>query len=154
MTYRRKNSLRGKGFDFSQPAYYLITVSVEDKLKILGEVKEGKFEPSELGKLTNQMWLTIPEHYSFTKLHTYQVMPDHFHGIIEIVYGDPSPVSVSIMVNQFKGAVTKGAKALDLKVKHPIWQRSFWCKAFWMHDDLCKIEKYIKDNPKNYLKKK
>ncbi|HET6992975.1 MAG TPA: transposase [Bacteroidia bacterium] len=153
MTYRRKNSLRGKGFDFSQPAFYFITISVKDRLKILGEVKDDKVILSEIGKIVDDIWNTIPDHYLLTKLHARQVMPDHFHGIIEIIYGNPRHESVSVMVNQVKGAVTKQIKLLGLEVQHPIWQRSFHCEAFWMTDDFEKVEKYIIDNPKNYLKK-
>jgi putative transposase len=154
MTYRRKNSLRGKGFDFTQPGFYFVTICVQNNLKIFGEIKNGKMILSEAGKIVEQMWFTIPDHYTFTKLHTRQVMPDHFHGIVELVYGKPEPTSISVMMNHFKGAVTKQVKASGLDIKHPIWQRSFNCNVFWMHDDFARIEKYIIDNPKNYLTKK
>lgn len=154
MTYRRKNSLRAKGIDYSGPAFYFITICVQDKLKIFGQVKDGKMILSEAGKVFDEQWLTIPDHHSFVKLHAHQVMPDHFHGIIEIIYGNPKPVSVSVMVNQIKGAVTKQVKLLGLVIKHPIWQRSFHCKVFWMDHDFAFIEKYIIDNPKNYHKEK
>ncbi len=150
MTYRRLNSLRMKGFDYSQRAYYLITLGVEDKLPILGEVKNSKMILSPLGQLVDDTWKNIPAHYQNTKLHRHQVMPDHFHGIIEITKADPENASVSRIINQFKGSVSKQAKATGISTPKILWQRSFWCKVFWMFHDLVKIEKYIEDNPRNY----
>ena len=122
MEYKRKNSLRGEAFDFSQPAFYLITVTVQNRKKILGEVKDGQFIPNELGELVNKILQQIPEHFPYTKLHRHQVMPDHFHGIVEIIYGNTNPLFVSYMINQFKGKVSREAKFLNLKISFPIWQ--------------------------------
>ena len=40
---------------------------------------------SELGIAANECWLEIPKHFPNTVLHEYVIMPNHIHGIIEIV---------------------------------------------------------------------
>jgi len=37
------------------------------------------------GKIVEKCWLEIPQHYPKTVLHHYVVMPNHIHGIIEIM---------------------------------------------------------------------
>ena len=44
----------------------------------------GKMNLSEQGKLANQYWLEIPDHFSFVFLDEFVVMPNHMHGIIII----------------------------------------------------------------------
>lgn len=39
---------------------------------------------SEQGKLTNQFWFEIPDHFLFLFLEEFVVMPNHNHGIIII----------------------------------------------------------------------
>ena len=39
---------------------------------------------NEFGKICNECWLAIPDHFDNVKLDTYQIMPNHVHGIIVI----------------------------------------------------------------------
>ena len=39
---------------------------------------------NEFGKICNECWLAIPDHFGNTKLDTYPIMPNHVHGIIVI----------------------------------------------------------------------
>ena len=39
---------------------------------------------NDAGKIANQCWLNIPNHFPDVVLHEYVVMPNHIHGIIEI----------------------------------------------------------------------
>ncbi|MEO5790395.1 hypothetical protein [Gelidibacter sp.] len=39
---------------------------------------------SEIGKIANQNWLSIPDHFPFVKLGNHVIMPNHVHGIIII----------------------------------------------------------------------
>ena len=46
---------------------------------------------NEIGKLANQYWVEIPEHFPFVRLDEFVVMPNHVHGIIQII-SNPAPV--------------------------------------------------------------
>ena len=39
---------------------------------------------SAAGKIANQCWLDIPNHFPNVILHDFIIMPDHIHGIIEL----------------------------------------------------------------------
>jgi len=62
-------------------------------------------------------WLDIPEHYPHGKLYEFVIMPNHVHGIIEIIVSvganNYSPLqngtskTIGPMVREFKIGVTK-----------------------------------------------
>ena len=52
----------------------------------MGEVKEGKMKLNPIGEIIVQEWQATNKKRSNVKLHEYVIMPDHFHGIIEIKY--------------------------------------------------------------------
>ena len=39
---------------------------------------------SEIGKIANDCWLAIPQHFPFVRLGEFVVMPNHVHGIVII----------------------------------------------------------------------
>jgi putative transposase len=40
---------------------------------------------NDAGRIANECWLNIPEHFPNVILHGHIIMPNHVHGIIEIV---------------------------------------------------------------------
>ncbi len=82
--YQRK-SLRLKEYDYSQPWYYFITICVNTWLCILGEISGNEIYLSDAGKMVETYWKKLEEKYHHIRLHKYTVMPNHFHGIIEIM---------------------------------------------------------------------
>lgn len=40
---------------------------------------------NELGNIANNFWIEIPEHFPMIEMHEHIIMPNHLHGIIEIV---------------------------------------------------------------------
>ncbi len=85
-------SIRLKGYDYSQPGLYFITIVTKNREHLFGEIKNGKMILNEAGKHTEKCWLEIPMHYPNTVLHAYIIMPNHIHGIIEIA---DSPVGAN-----------------------------------------------------------
>jgi REP element-mobilizing transposase RayT len=74
-----------KGFDYSQEGLYYITICVENKQCLLGKIAPGlEMILNEAGKIVNECWLKIPEHFPNVILHEYVIMPNHIHGIIEL----------------------------------------------------------------------
>ena len=72
------------GYDYSQPGYYFVTVCTKEKRIYFGEIKNGEMELSPLGKVVDERWKAIPEHFENVELDVYQIMPNHIHGIIVI----------------------------------------------------------------------
>ena len=92
-----RQSIRLKGYDYSQSGLYFITLCTIDRTCMFGNVVEGKMQLNDIGQLVEQEWLnTINIRHNDVRLHNYIVMPNHFHAIIEIRRGEShSPQSHS-----------------------------------------------------------
>nr|WP_319001189.1 hypothetical protein [Mannheimia haemolytica] len=40
---------------------------------------------NKIGNIVRQCWEDIPDHFPNVSLHSFVIMPNHLHGIIEIV---------------------------------------------------------------------
>jgi putative transposase len=91
-----RHSIRLKGYDYSQAGMYFITICVQDKKCLFGEifgvdvVWVKNFQPPQemilnpAGKIADDCWLEIPKHFPNVVLHEHIIMPNHVHGIIEL----------------------------------------------------------------------
>jgi REP element-mobilizing transposase RayT len=82
----RIESTRYRGYDYSLPGKYFITICTKNRKPYFGEVENGKMRLSELGNYLHNEWLKtrdIRPDMNIT-LDEFVVMPDHFHAIIII----------------------------------------------------------------------
>ncbi len=82
-----RRSIRLKGYDYTRPGAYFVTINVAERECIFGEVKEGRMILSRFGKIVQGAWLELPNHYPHIRLDAFCIMPDHVHGII-VLTGD------------------------------------------------------------------
>ena len=80
--YRKPNRL--KEFDYSSDNLYYITTNVKGRHKCFGHIQNEIMHLNILVEIVKAQWLWLEQQYSYIKLHEYIIMPDHFHGIIEI----------------------------------------------------------------------
>lgn len=84
----RISSARLKNWDYGQNGAYFITICTGNREHFFGEIisvdGENKIQLNETGKLANDFWLKIPQHFSFVELGNFVVMPNHVHGILII----------------------------------------------------------------------
>ena len=85
MNMNNRRSIRLQGYDYSQPGLYYLTLSTRDRLCIFGEIRNNKMVLNDIGHHAEKCWLQIPTHFPNTVLHEYIIMPNHLHGIVEIV---------------------------------------------------------------------
>jgi len=86
-----RRSPRLRGFNYSDPGEYFVTVCTADRACILGAVANGAMTLSIVGRIVEDCWLAIPEHFPHTRAGVYQIMPNHVHGIIEITKAHRKP---------------------------------------------------------------
>ena len=82
----RIGSVRYRGYDYSWPGGYFITVCTHNRIPYLGNVENGEMQLSALGNCLQREWLKIPSirpDMNIT-LDEFIIMPDHFHAIIVI----------------------------------------------------------------------
>lgn len=89
MTYdpakHHRRSIRLKGYDYSQAGLYFITICTHNRVCLFGKIENGKMILNDAGRMVENEWLKLPEHFKNIALHEYVVMPNHFHAIMEIV---------------------------------------------------------------------
>jgi REP element-mobilizing transposase RayT len=79
-----RRSIRLKGYDYSQAGLYFITICCQDRAYLFGNIVNGEMKFNDIGKIANECWVDIPNHFPNSVLHEYVVMPNHVHGIIEL----------------------------------------------------------------------
>ena len=84
MNKYRIGSKRLKGYDYTSPGKYFITICTKNKIPYFGKIENGEMILSKLGKIAEKFWQEIPAHFPFIELDNFIVMPDHMHGIISI----------------------------------------------------------------------
>ena len=82
--HHRRN-IRLKGYDYSQAGLYFITICVQDRKCLFGNIMNGEMILNDAGKRTDNEWGKLPGRFINVQLHEYIVMPNHFHAIMEIV---------------------------------------------------------------------
>jgi REP element-mobilizing transposase RayT len=81
-----RQSCRLKGYDYSQPGGYFVTICVHRHHFLLGKVVNGEMRLNEFGDAVHTSWEWLNKQYSYVDLDEWIVMPNHLHGII--ILGD------------------------------------------------------------------
>ena len=63
---------------------YFITINTEGRKCLFGEIDQEMIL-NDAGKFANKCWMEIPKHFPNAVLHEHIVMPNHIHGIIELI---------------------------------------------------------------------
>jgi len=121
-----RRSIRLKGYDYSKAGLYFITIVVKDRLHLLGEIENDKMNLNEAGEMIDNEWLKIPQRFTNTKLHEYQVMPNHFHAILEItpIAVGSTPVGSTLVVDPETVNRKGQPRGLPQRSPEPLPQRS------------------------------
>jgi len=83
-----RRPLRLKGYDYSQPGFYFITLCVQHRLNLFGKFFEKGLELNDAGKMVERWYFEMQNKYPGIRCHEMVVMPNHFHCIIEITDGN------------------------------------------------------------------
>jgi len=85
MNRHNRQSIRLKEYDYAQAGAYFVTICTQERLHLFGDVVDGKMVLNDAGGAMQICWYDIPARYPDIRLHEFIVMPNHIHGIIEIV---------------------------------------------------------------------
>lgn len=149
--------LRMDGRDYSRPGWYFVTMGADYHHHLFGEVVGAWMRPNALGRLVEECWDRIPEHYGHIVLGARQVMPNHFHGLVRILR--PGGKGLGEVMNVFKGAVTRewrrglveGSRYSETeRAKSRVWAPNYYDVICFDEDELAVREAYIRDNPRRW----
>jgi putative transposase len=80
-----RRSIRLKGYDYTLPGAYFITIGTWHNEHLFSTVVQGEMRLNRFGQIVLQTWDDLPNHYSHVALDVFCVMPDHVHGIIVLI---------------------------------------------------------------------
>lgn len=82
--YKSYKQYRLINYDYSKPGKYFVTIVTKNREEYFGKIDKGEIILSNIGKIVEKFWITIPYKFINVSLDVFQIMPDHLHGIIEI----------------------------------------------------------------------
>jgi REP element-mobilizing transposase RayT len=155
MTYNpnhRRRSIRLKGYNYSQDGLYFITITIQHNQCLFGEITDGQMSLNAAGEMVSDKWKKLPERFPNIELHEFVVMPNHFHGIFEIVGTPVAPTTVGKMMDAFKSITTveyiRGVQLSDwLPFDGKLWQRNYYEHIIRNERSYQNIAEYIINNP-------
>jgi len=77
-------SARLQSWDYGWNGAYFVTICTGRRMEYFGQIENGRMVFSGIGKIADQFWREIPNHFPFVILDEYVIMPNHMHGIIII----------------------------------------------------------------------
>ena len=162
---RRSHRLAGR--DYSQPGSYFITICVQGRRNLLGEVNGDRTILSPLGLLVERELLLVPRRRApWILLGEYIVMPNHVHAILHNRRGDAAihrkvrseqrasdptarleAMSAGAIVGALKAGVTREARRHGWIGSDSIWQRDYHDHVIRNPEAARRISAYIRNNP-------
>ena len=164
----RIESARLEGYDYSNPAWYYITICTKGMKEWFGKVKSGEMVLNECGKIVEEEWLKTKKIRKRVSLDYFVIMPNHFHGIIIIEGPDvvethrrcvsntnPKETdhrSVSTKTNNLSSIILQFKSVCTKRIRNSGYPSFKWQPRFYDHiirneKDLYRIRKYIDENP-------
>ena len=156
---RRRTHNRLPCYDYSQNGYYFVTICTWENAEWFGQIRNNKIQLSKLGKIVEQCWKEIPNHFPNSKLDGFVIMPNHVHGIIIInhayvrnahvrsVHGqDRTKMLLPKIIHGFKSSSTRHINGMQQFIRFR-WKKSFYDHIIRDENDLNRIRHYIQNNP-------
>ncbi len=160
----RDTKPRLKGWDYSGPGRYFITMVTHDRECLFGQINGNDMVLSDLGEIVKDEWTRSFEIRTELHCDAWVIMPNHIHAILRIEkpVNDPQPTnkplenpgiayrpprSIPSFVAGFKSAATKRINAHRGTPGQKIWQDRYHDHIIRDQTAFLKIKRYIENNP-------
>jgi len=159
----RVESTRLPYWDYSSDGWYFVTICTKNREEHFGKIQNYFMGLSNIGCAAAKFWNEIPNHFPFTRLDEWVVMPNHVHGIIiidnhivetrdlaslqwdENEFGPLKKNSLQSIIHGFKSSITRWCNVNNHK--NFAWQPRFHDRIIRNEKELNEIRKYIYYNP-------
>ncbi len=150
-----RQSIRLKGYDYSNDGAYFVTICVANRECLFGCICEGKMQLNKIGEIVHSWWNLMNQKYMNIELDDFIIMPNHLHGIIMInnqigsrgeVTSPLQPVSLGKIIAYFKYQSTKHINSIRKTPGQKIWQRNYYERIIRNENEYYHIQKYISEN--------
>ena len=154
-----RHSIRLKNYDYSQAGAYFVSICVQNRECVFGNIVDGEMHLNKWGEIIAEEWMRSSEIRKEIKLDEFVVMPNHIHGIVMITEASvgatgrsplpkgPPAKSIGSFVAGFKSAATKRINEIRTNRGAPLWQRNYYEHVIRNEEELKQIREYITGNP-------
>jgi REP element-mobilizing transposase RayT len=164
----RRRSIRLRGWDYTEPGAYFVTIVTHGRQMLFGEIVDGVVLLSMYGRIAAEEWLRTPEVRAYVGIDEFVVMPDHVHGLLWITghawnaaqprgQGATTPRggqrvtiaqgSLGAVVGGYKSIVARRINDSRGTPGAPVWQRNYYERIVRNQRELAAIRRYIQQNP-------
>jgi len=172
----RISSARLTGWDYGSHGLYFITICTKDRVRYFGEIENlnntfaneagnipemqsiASLRATEIGKIANDRWESIPAFHPYVELDDFVIMPDHMHGILFINKPDktnwetnkfgPQRNNLASILRGYKSSVKAYATTNNIEF---LWQSRYFDRVVRNEKEYLNIKNYINRNPENWL---
>ena len=170
-TYR-VDTFRLRNWDYGSNGLYFITICTKNRIpNFVNPVVESHdcatldcanhdcatLVYTEIGKIANQFWLEIPNHFPFVEIDEFVIMHDHMHGILFInkpgylgwkpnAFG-PQSKNLGSIIRAYKNSVKRYANQNNIEFE---WHSLYHEKVIHSERALHNIRNYIRNNIKTH----
>jgi putative transposase len=152
-----RRSIRLKGYDYTQPGAYFITICTYQRMHVFGEIVNGEMILNDAGKIARDEWFKTAELRSYVKLYedenvgalrgnAQQLRVEQRSAPTKTV----QPRSLGAIVRAYKSAVTHAINASENQRGAVLWQRNYYDHIIRNDRELNNIRWYIVNNPLNW----
>lgn len=159
-----RRSIRLKGYDYSQPGAYFVTICAYQRQCIFGKIIDGQMCLNQYGEIVAETYQWLCQHYSHLYTDKWIIMPNHFHAIM-VITDQPckgvsrnaptgnllrpiiKPKPLGRLIGALKTVSTKKINILRDAPGTPLWQRNYYEHIIRNQDAIDKIREYIINNP-------
>lgn len=181
-----RRSIRLKGYDYAQAGLYFITICVQNRECLFGNIDVGanpcgcpEMMLNGAGKMIETEWLNLKNRFPNIESHEFITMPNHFHGILQIVEATvvvvpndvvtcikvqpqgfaPTIKTIGDMMKAFKSITTveyiRGVKNMGWQpFDGKLWQRNYYDHIIRDEQSHENISNYIINNPAKWAEDK
>jgi len=162
MSKKQRRSIRLKEYNYSQEGWYFVTICVNKRKHLFGRINISGMILNTFGMIVKHYWSNIPKRYPNVRIDQYIIMPNHIHGIIQIlkdgitveaIHESPQHIKhrrkmlLPKIIGYVKMNSAKSINKLRGKKGIAVWQRSYWDRIIRNEQELNRIRQYIVDNP-------
>ncbi|QWU99984.1 transposase [Francisella salimarina] len=173
--FKNRKNLRLKNYDYSSNGAYFVTICVNNRECLFGDIIDGQMCLNDAGLMIDEIYNDLENKFTNIQCGEYVVMPNHFHCVIHIcndgyrmneraniefaptkvpvgVESISTRVSLSQIIQTFKRQTTiEYINGVKTKKWQPfdkrLWQRNYYEHIIRNEKSYNEIIKYIQLNP-------